>query len=97
MNFVVWSIEAKALINLVAANTRIIIAAVIIEGTLDHILCVFNGCQVAWTETAIDFKKCTTLVVGWILLEGVLNIANVASVDILEVCNDFGLLAAKGA
>ena len=97
MNFIIWRIEAEALINLVAANTRIIITTIIIEGAINHRARIFDGCQIAWAKASIDFEKSAALVIGRIFFESIFNVMNIAGINVFEVGHNLSLLATKRA
>ncbi len=86
---VVWSIEAEALVHLIAANARRIIATIVKERVFDHRLGVFDGRKIAWAQTPVNLEKSGSLVVSRVFLKGGIDIADSAVVDILESFADF--------
>ena len=86
---VVWSIEAEALVHLVAANARRIVATIVEERVFDHRLGVFDGREIAWAKTPVNLKKSSSLVVSRVFLKGGVDIADSAVVDVFEGFADF--------
>ena len=92
MSTVIRGIEAKALVNLETTNTRVVITLVVEEGTFDHGTSVFDGSQVTWAETTINFEKGCSLRAGSILVDGGVNVVNCTSVNIFEFCLNINIL-----
>ena len=96
VNLVVWRIKTKTLVDLVATNTRIVITTIVVEGAINHVLCVFDSREIAWAKTTIDFKCSLRRVAGWIFLKCIFDVMNVAVVDFFEVVKNLALFATKG-
>ena len=92
MSTVIRGIEAKALVNLETTNTRVVITLVVEEGTFDHGTSVFDGSQVTWAETTINFEKGSSLRAGSILIDSRIDVINRTSVDIFEFRLDISIL-----
>ena len=92
MSTVIRGIEAKALVNLETTNTRVVITLVVEESAFDHGTSVFNGSQVTWAETTINFEKGSSLRAGSILVDGGIDVINRTSVDIFEFSLNISIL-----
>ena len=92
---IIWRIETKALINLVATNAAIIVALVIKEGTLNKLAGILDGREIAWAKTLKDFKKRSRLRIGWIFFKRIFDVMDFPSINIFEILEDFTLLATK--
>ena len=92
MSAVVRSIKAKTLVNLETTNTRVVVTLVVEESTFNHGTSVFNGSQVTWAETAVNFEKGSSLRAGSILIDGGVDVINRTSVDIFEFRLDISIL-----
>ena len=89
---VVRGVETKALVNLETTDTRVVITLVVEESAFDHGTSVFNGSQVTWAETAVNFEKGSSLRAGSILIDGGVDVINRTSVDIFEFRLDISIL-----
>ena len=93
MRGIIWRIETKALINLVATNAAIIVALVIKEGTLNKLAGILDGREIAWAKTLKDFKKRSRLGIGWIFIKRIFDVMDFTSINVFEILEDFTLLA----
>ena len=86
---VVRSIKAEPAIELEATNPRTIVAAIIKEGALNHRLGVLNRSEIARAQPAIDFKQRRSLAGGGVFLQGGVDVANRAVVNLGKLGADF--------